>query len=150
MPQLYFLSILFNGLTGFVLVSNGDDSSLDHQDFEENTRFSLQNETFRLILGILTAITGLLVLLSPYTILIIKDGIPISRGIPILGDLIPALVGLAAGFSLIWSFYRGRSTAAGGKVAQLGETFFKYKKWMGFIIIAVAALHFLFPQALFL
>jgi hypothetical protein len=150
MIQLYFLSILFNAVTGFVLVTDSDDLSLNHQDSEGKAGFSLHNETFRLILGILTAITGILVLLSPYTVLIIKDGIPISRGIPVIGDLVPSLVGIAAGFSLIWSFYRERSSFAGGKLEHLGETFLKYKKWLGFAVIVIAVLHFLFPQALLL
>jgi hypothetical protein len=150
MIQLYFLSILFNGLAGFLLVSDSDDTYQDTGEFEGDAKFSLHNETFRLILGIITAITGLLVLLSPYTVLVIKDGIPISRGIPIIGDLVPSLVGIAAGFSLIWSFYRKRSTLSGGKLEQLGEIFLKNKKWLGIVVLAVAGLHFLFPQALLL
>jgi hypothetical protein len=150
MIQLYFLSVFFNGLAGYLLVSDSNDPAWDNKEFDDTGTFSLHNETFRLILGILTAITGLLVLLSPYTVLIIKDGIPISRGIPVIGDLVPSLVGIAAGFSLIWSFYRNRSTLSGGKLEQLGETFLKNKKLLGIAVLAVAGLHFLFPQALLL
>jgi hypothetical protein len=136
MIQLYFLSILFNGLTGFILISDRDDRG---ESIETSLRLSLNNDTIRLVLGILAAITGLLKLLSPAV-----------ENIPFLGDLIPGLGGLAAGFVLIFSYYRERSTLDSGKLEKIGDIFLKYKKWLGYVLIVSAALHFLFPQALFI
>ena len=138
MIQLYFLSILFNGLTGYVLVAketweNGSDV--------KNLVFSPHNETFRLVLGILTAVTGLLKLLNPT-----------GDSIPILGDLLPAISGVAAGIVLTFSYYKEHTQAVDseGKIEKIGNIFLHWKKGIGFTALASALLHFLFPQAFLL
>jgi hypothetical protein len=140
MIQLYFLSILFNGVTGclFIMGDNRTDDTI-----ESSLRFSPGSGMFRFILGIVTAITGVLKLLSP------------SMGnIPILGDMVPALAGIAGGFILFFGFYREHASSPAiepeGKLDRIGETFLRYKKAAGFVLLASALLHFLFPQALFL
>jgi hypothetical protein len=133
MVQFYFLSILLNGLTGYVLSFGGDKP----EALENNFRFSLNSETFRLILGILITITGLLKLLSPVDL-------------PIIGDLLPALLGLAAGFILLFGYYRDRATVDSEKMARFEASVGRYKKWLGFGLMISSALHFLFPKALFL
>jgi hypothetical protein len=136
MIQLYFLSILFNGLAGYIL-SFGRDEPDD--SIENSVKPSLNNDTFRLILGILAAVTGLLKLLSP-----------VKGNIPIIGDLIPSVLGLLAGFIMIFEYYRNRATVESEQANRLAESMFRYKKWIGFVFIISAALHFLFPKALFL
>jgi hypothetical protein len=134
MVQFYFLSILLNGLTGYILGFGRDDPEAA---IETSIRFSLNNNTFRLVLGILITITGLLKLLSPIDI-------------PVIGDLLPALLGLAAGFILLFEYYREQSTVDSEKMARFEESIGRYKKWIGFALLVSAALHFLFPRALFL
>lgn len=140
MIQLYFLSILLNGVTGYILITGdgGDSASI-----ENSLHCSLRNNTFRLVLGILTAATGVLKLLSPA-----------MDNIPLLGDLFPALAGIAAGFILVFGYYREYSSLpaeeAGGKLDRIGDTFLHYKRAAGIGLLAAALLHFLFPQALFL
>jgi hypothetical protein len=134
MVQFYFLSILLNGLTGCILSFGGDEPE---ETIKASLGFSLNNNTFRLILGILISITGLFKLLSP-------------TDIPVIGDLLPALLGLAAGFILFFGYYRAQSTVESEKTAKFEEAIRRYKKWLGFALLASAALHFLFPQALFL
>jgi uncharacterized membrane-anchored protein len=139
MEQFYFLSIVFNGLAGFLFVF--EDSRADNSA-ENNRKLSVIGDGFRLILGILAAITGILKLLLP------------MGGIPILGDLVPALAGIAAGFILIYSFYRERSAESiddnQEKINHLGEIFLHHRKTTGIILLASAVLHFLFPRAFFL
>ena len=137
MIQLYFLSIVFNGLAGFLFIfgdAEGDDSA------ERGKKFAFIGSGFRLIIGILAAITGILKLLYP------------MMGIPVLGDLLPALAGLTAGFMLIFSFYRERSANVDSeeKINRFGEVVLHYKRVIGIALLAVALLHFLFPPALFL
>jgi hypothetical protein len=136
MIQLYFLSILFNGLTGYILSFGGDGPD---DSIETGVRFSLNDDTFRLVLGILSAVTGLLKLLSP------TDG-----KFPVAGDLIPAVLGLGAGFILAFGYYRERSTVDSEQMNHMAETLDRHKKWIGLVFLASAALHFLFPTALFL
>jgi hypothetical protein len=142
MVQLYFLSIVLNGLAGFLFVFadlDGGDSA------EDSVKFSSIGSGFRLIIGILAAVTGILKLLLPM-------GDAGKIGLPILGDLLPALASLTAGFMLIFGFYRERSPHVDSeeKINHFGEIALHYKKAVGIALLAVALLHFLFPSALFL
>jgi uncharacterized membrane-anchored protein len=136
--QLYFLSIVFNGLAGFLFVF--EDSKADNSA-ENNRKLSVIGDGFRLLLGILAVLTGILKLLSP------------MAGIPILGDLVPALAGIVAGFILIYSFYRERSSEnvdGQEKINHFGEIFLHHRKTIGIILLASAVLHFLFSKAFLL
>jgi hypothetical protein len=136
MEQLYFLSILLNGLTGFMLIiGNVEESSI-----EKSMKFSLTGSGFRLILGIATVVTGLLKLFSPY------------MGVFFLGDLFPGIAGIASGFILVFGFYREHSAKidSEGKLDKMGDAFLRYRKAAGFVLLAIALLHFLFPKAIFL
>jgi uncharacterized membrane-anchored protein len=137
MIQFYFLSILFNAASGYVLVSaeGGDDKEYGIS----GVRTFLGSDTTQLILGILTMVTGLLKLLSPTV-----------GDLPIIGDLIPALVGFLAGFILVFGYYRSHSVLEDEKTASLSQFLVKNRRWIGFIAIAASALHFLFPAALLL
>ena len=95
MLQFYFLSILLNAVTGLVLLfanQNQQEESGSHMVPEV-----AYDETFRLVLGILTGIVGFFKLLT------------VVRGdVPVLGDLFAAVAGMAAGFMLLYEFYRTR------------------------------------------
>jgi len=145
MIQLYFLSILCNGLSGYILFAGNeseesDDSSPD--SLEKSIRFSLNTPTFHLVLGVLCAVTGVLKLLSPTL-----------DGILILGDLIPSVAGIIAGILLIFGIYRQDISAAPenpSALDRLGVTLLRFRRTVGFALIVVAFLHFLFPKTLFL
>ncbi|GHV76688.1 hypothetical protein AGMMS49942_15090 [Spirochaetia bacterium] len=131
MIQFYFLSIVLNALSGYVLTREPLDTSGFH--------WSLQNETSRLILGVLTIVVGLLKILSS-----------VPGDLPVIGDLIPALAGFLAGFALIFEYYRSRSTREPEHTDTIERLLIHNKKWIGFIALGAAALHFLFPSVLFL
>jgi hypothetical protein len=142
MVQLFLLSIVFNVFAGFLFIFGdfgGDNSA------EGDKKFSFIGDGFRLVVGILAAVTGLLKLFVPFV-----D--PERTVIYILGDLLPALAGIAAGFLLAFSFYRERVTHVDSeeKVNSIGDIFLQYKKAAGVVILIIALLHFLFPGALFL
>ncbi|MDR3276110.1 MAG: hypothetical protein LBT11_02675 [Treponema sp.] len=134
MMQFYFLSILLNAVTGFILVT---DKDREEPDTLASFRLDPSNGNFRFVLGLLTAVMGLLRLLS-------------STDVPVVGDIIPALAGLASGFSLIFDFYRSKTTLPSERVEKTGEFFQKNKRWLGFTAIGAALLHFLFPGLLLL
>jgi len=135
MIQLYFLSILCNGLSGYLLFAGNENKMI------EKTRFS--NPTYHLVLGILSAVVGVLKLLSPN-----------ADKILILGDLLPAAGGVAAGFLLIFGIYRQESSSAvqqtNESLDKYGVSLLRFRKSIGLGLLAVALLHFLFPQTLFL
>jgi uncharacterized membrane-anchored protein len=136
MIQFYFLSIFFNAVSGYVLAM---ESQKEDSVVEAGSQFSLDNETIRLILGILTLVSGLLKLLSA-----------IQGDIPVIGDLLPAVFGLLAGFILVFDYYRTKASVESEKSALIERILIKNKRWIGFVTIASAVLHFLFPSVLFL
>ncbi|GHT73391.1 hypothetical protein FACS1894124_1700 [Spirochaetia bacterium] len=136
MIQFYFLSILFNAASGYLLIRK-DDSETDPA--EPALPGFLQNETLHLVLGLLTVVTGFLKILSPA-----------EANTPVIGDFIPVLAGIAAGFTLIVEFYRSHSTidselSSGEPSEKVTHLLVKNRRWIGFAAIAAAALHFLFP-----
>lgn len=139
MVQLYFLSILCNGLCGFILFADNNEETVTKFQFPVN------NPTFHLILGIISAVTGVLKLLSP----------SMDR-IPVIGDLVPAAAGIIAGFVMIFGIYRKdiTSSAGGGQsgksLEDLGSALLSFRKPLGLVLLAIALIHFLLPQALFL
>jgi hypothetical protein len=138
MVQLYFLSILCNGLVGFLFIFG--DFGENNTTIESSMKFSLLSGGFRLLLGILTGVVGILKFFSP------------MEGMPILGDLFPALAGIAAGFLLVFGFYREHSTKVDdeGTIDHVGEVFLHNRKIAGVLMLVITALHFLFPAAFFL
>jgi len=136
MIQLYFLSILCNGLSGYILFNDND------REVIEFSRLSVKSPTFHLILGILSAVIGILKLLSPSV-----------EGIPILGDLIPSAAGIVAGIMLIFGIHRkdfsGKSESP-NSLDAVGTGLMRYRKPIGLVLLGSALIHFLFPQALFL
>ncbi|MDR2900939.1 MAG: hypothetical protein LBV20_05425 [Treponema sp.] len=135
MLQFYFLSILCNAVAGFVLFKNEEYPVSDDPGF----KFSIHNETFRLGFGVLTCLTALLKILSV-----------VPGDIWVIGDIIPALAGLIAGFILVFAYYRHHSDIESEKSAQLESFFESNRKWIGIVAMASAVLHFLFPAVMLL
>ncbi|MDR1430354.1 MAG: hypothetical protein LBI85_08705 [Spirochaetaceae bacterium] len=135
MLQFYVLSILANALAGFILFTCSDDGDASETGF----RFSPENRTFRLVLGIVSALTGVLKILSV-----------ISGDVPVIGDLIPALAGIASGFALIFKYYRQGSSLPSERSEKIEALITVNQRWVGVVAMASAALHFLFPTVLLL
>lgn len=135
MIQFYFLSILLNALAGYGLAMDQDKQTPAPGSLKEY----LLNETFRLVLGVLTLSTGFFKLLSA-----------VRGDIPIIGDLVPAAAGLAAGFALAFEFYRSHTTIPSLASERLELIFVKNRKWLGYGAMAAAVAHFLFPTVLFM
>ena len=135
MLQFYFLSIVLNSLAGYLLISGDSEDILEFKG-----GFSLRDETFKLIVGILAVAVGLLKLLS------VIDG-----DVPIIGDLFPALAGFLSGFILIFEYYRTRTTVEStDQTEKIDRILVRNKKIIGIAAFVAAALHFLFPKALLL
>jgi hypothetical protein len=133
MLPFYFLTILFNAVTGYVLAFCGAETR------KGGFSFSLQNETFRLALGAASVLTGLFKLLSP-----------VAGNVPIVGDLFPALCNLGGGFILVFEYYRNRSEVPSDAAEKISLFTEKYRKLAGIVSLAAAVLHFVFYPVLFL
>ena len=130
--QVYFLSVLCNALSGFVLVSDGLEGGGAPKGL-------FSNSSFRLCLGFVTAVVGILKFLSV-----------VPGNYPLVGDMAPALGGLFSGAVLLYEFYRAHSTIPSKTADSISGFINIRKKVIGGIAIAAAVLHFLFPTALFL
>lgn len=137
MLQFYFLSILLNAITGFVLFFS--DTAGTESSSECKLPSFVYDETFRLILGVLVSVTGFFKLLTA-----------VRGDIPVIGDLFPALVGLAGGFTLLYEFYKTRSTIEDDTIHPFLQKIVNSKRYVGVACFVAAAFHFLFPTILFL
>ena len=135
MLQFYFMSILLNALAGYMLIT-GDKEGL----LEFKSDFSLNDDNFQLVVGILSAATGLLKILSP-----------IEGDVPVVGDLVPGIIGILCGFLLLYGQYRNRSSdEATEQTEKIDRILVANKKIIGIAACIAAALHFLFPRVLLL
>ena len=97
------------------------------------------DKTLQLVVGILSALTGLMKLLSP-----------IQYDVAIVGDLIPSLAGLAAGAVLLLDWYQDRSDVELSLPEAIQSIYIGGRKYLGIFCIIAAVLHFIFPLVLFL
>ena len=159
MLQFYFLSVLLNLLAGLIIIyvvkENSEASPYlpDSDDpFAENpsepsksSGFKslaspfLADKTFQLVIGILSALTGLMKLLSP-----------IQYDVPVVGDLVPALAGLVSGFVLLLDWYQERSDVELPLPEVIQNVYTGGRKYLGIFCLISALLHFIFPNVLFL
>lgn len=137
MYQIYLLSVLTNVLAGVALSVGGMDEKL-HLSSVFNSEL-MQNDGFRLGLGIVTFVVGFFKLLS------------VSEGdVPVVGDILPAISGLVLGMILLLQYYRGRSNVSSPFVESLDNIFGKNSAAFGTVGILIGVLHFLLHRVLFL
>ncbi len=99
----------------------------------------LNKKSFRLIVGIAVVVVGLMKVLSVY------------EGIPIIGDLLPAVAGLAGGASILLEYYVTSTSSDDFELADnVKAVFIDSRKYIGVLCLVAAVLHFVFPGALLL
>jgi len=137
MPQFYLLSIVSNVLTGLVLSGDYLGSRLP---FLAAFRSWLEHRGAAIALGVVTAVVGVfkLIILSP------------GERVPVAGDLLPALAGIALGATLFFEATLRRPSPSESKVDRYAKAMLTYRVPLGLAGLAVALLHFLFPGAVIL
>lgn len=136
MIQFYLLSVVFNTITGLVLINNKTLSNAVNTSDSKNPFYEAKN--FLLILGILTAFTGFMKLL-----------LVMDSNVVILGDLLPAIAGLVGGAIILFDFYK-ESTSVSFEVHPIIEKITTIgRKYIGIACLIIAFFHFILPQALF-
>ena len=130
MLQFYFLSIFLNVVAGYLLFFWDDGVSS-----EGKSDFSLQGDAFVLIVGILSLLTGVVKIFSP-----------VGGRLPLIGDFIPAVVGILCSLVLLFGYYQRRTSIVDSEQTQkIDGMLAGNKKIIGGVAFAAAALHFLFP-----
>lgn len=149
MMQMYFLSIVFNVIAGLILLNTKQNSEKEVESDKKqkliqdvNKKLAsnevLSNKTFTLVIGILSLLTG-----------IIKFFCVAKGGLLILGDLIPAVTGIAVGFAILLHYYLSTATTESNLPKFLQVVFIDNIYWVGITSIVVAVLHFIMPGVLF-
>lgn len=147
MLQFYFLSILLNLVTGLVLFCEKDkvqDDSGFSSEPEETSSGNpildlMESRNFKLVLGVLSVLVGLMKLLS-----VVQDGVPV------VGDLLPAVAGLVGGFCVLLQFYMETNSIDYAPNGLIQKLFVDSRRTIGICCLVVATLHFVFPRAIFL
>ena len=153
MLQFYFLSILLNLVTGLVLFCEKDQVKDDFlggdftfaEDKEAEVGASnpilgfMESKNFKLVLGVLGVLVGLLKLLSV-----------VQNDVPVIGDLFPAVAGLMGGFCVLLQFYMETNSIDYAPNGLLQSIFVENHRTIGICCLVVATLHFVFPKVLFL
>jgi hypothetical protein len=138
MLQFYFLSVALNIGSGFVLYSVKMDTKRANSTSVQAVLVNLSADPMlRMLLGALSVLTGFFKLLS------------VAPGdVPIVGDIVPAIIGIAIGLTLLLDIYRVRPGARSRIPERFEKIIIKYKPILGLSGIAVGLIHFLFPSVL--
>jgi hypothetical protein len=132
--QFYFLSILANILAGLTLTS---DYFAEKSKAFLPIKELLSKTNVKTTIGIAAFVFGFLKLLLPVRTVVV-------------GDLLPALAGLAMGAGLILGIVRERGAVSAEAVDNLEKTVMNYRVPLGIAGLAISVLHFLVPGALLL
>jgi hypothetical protein len=138
MIQLYFLSVLCNGLSGYILFTEDDG---DGDELSGKSPVSVNSPTFHLVLGIISIVTAILKILSP-------TASSTGKSIFLFGDLLPVAAGLIAGLLLIFGIYRQNvsspETVNSSSLDRFAVTLLQSRKVVAIVLLTVAVIHFIF------
>ena len=134
MVQFYFLSVLCNSIAGYIFAfCFGSDSLSDTEISKANGKITF-NKNLILVLGIVTFITGIFKLITPF-----------HSKVPVFGDLIPAVAGIVSGFCLLLDYYNTATTIPISLPKKLDAVLIKSRRYVGIIVMVSALIHFLLP-----
>jgi len=137
MAQFYLLSIVSMILSGLALSGDYLGSRVA---FLATFRSWLEHRGAAIGLGVVTAAVGIfkLIVRSP------------GETVPVAGDLLPALVGMALGAAVFFEATLRRPNPTESRIDRYAKAVLSYRVPLGLGGLAVALLHFLFPGAVIL
>ncbi len=137
MAQFYLLSVVSCILTGLVL--SGDYLGARVPAFA-TFRAWLENRSAAMTLGLATAVIGFIKLFVRAP----------GDSVAVVGDLLPAITGMAVGATLFFEALLRKPSTPERKVERYAKAVLTYRIPLGLVGVAVALLHFLFPRAVIL
>jgi hypothetical protein len=135
MYLLYALSVVLNLFAGISAAYSLLDEKIGIGKFFSSEGFT--DPRFRLVLGLFTFIVGFLKLIFVF------------NGLPVLGDLIPAVGGMVLGFILILFFYLDRASIKTDNLVKLEEIFIGNAGVFGVAGIIISLVHLVLPGVIF-
>lgn len=137
MVQFYLLSVLTNLLAGTTLAR---DYLVEKMPILKSFQDLLGSRGVRATLGFVAAIVGLLKLIVQ----------PVGGSVAVLGDILPALMGMALGGALLVDFFQERVSVPAETMDKVQKAVRSYQVPLGIAGIGISLLHFLIPGALLL
>ena len=143
MPQFYLLTVVSTVVAGLALSS---DHLGKKSDFFASFRFLRKTRSIQIAAGLITAVIGVLKLIfrSP------------GENVVVVGDLLPAAVGIILGIILFGEAFRqypkedGEPERVEKSVEKMTQAIMPYRVPVGIAGAVVGLVHFLFPRILFL
>ena len=137
MAQFYLLSVFANIVAGLTLAGDYLGEKFAFLASYKNLR---ENRAAPIVIGIATLAVGLI------TFFVRAPG----DTVPIVGDLLPSLAGIAMGITLLVESFRQQVDSRGPQVEKLSKALISYRVPAGIAGVAIAMVHFLFPAAVIL
>ncbi len=134
MVQFYALSVVINVLCGLLLTLEENEK---RTGVMSRLRKALDDRGVKFALGIGALVVGVFKILTP-----------IAGDVPVIGDLLPALAGVAVGGVFLTEFYRRSSDVSTETVQKLDSTLLVNKRYIGILAVGSGILHFLMPGVL--
>lgn len=134
MLQFYFLSIVANLVAGMTLSSEWLAEKIPTLGSVVST---LSSRRAKLASGLSSLLVGFAKLFIPVA------------GPLIIGNLFPAIMGMAMGITLLFEVFR-QDAVLPAEQAEKTEKLIRYRTTLGMLGIAAAILHFFLPERLFL
>jgi hypothetical protein len=136
MLQFYFLSILTNALAGALLSADYFGRRIQRLAWlvarPASRRLKMGSGAAALLVGACTIFW------------------PAGGGVPVIGDLVPSIAGLAMGVALLFEVFRQDALFPSEPAAAPARIGLDWRSMFGIAGLAVALLHFFLPERPFL
>jgi hypothetical protein len=136
MEQFYFLSVLVNITGGLLMAGNVIIKTIYNSEAIQKL---LKIEAFLLIFSIIAAITGLFKIISP-----------LKGDVYVIGDIFPAAASFTIAIHFFSKYLEEKNSVIFDPLGKIEPVVENYRSFIGIACIAIAILHFLFPQVLFI
>ncbi len=132
MLQFYFLSVMTNAAAGMILAA--DYLSAHWRPFAP-VGLRISSRGFRLGFGVAALLVG-----------VCKLAWPVAPGTPVVGDLMPAVTGMAMGVALLFEVFRQDAIYPREPAERSAAQGLDWRALLGFIGMGIAVLHFFLPE----
>ena len=99
----------------------------------------MNDRLFRLVVGVLGLLAGVLIIISP-----------IQNDTPVVGDLVPALANILGSLALLLEFYANKLSTDINLPFFLQGVFVTGRRYLGVFCIIAGLMHFIFPRIMLL
>ena len=136
MVQFYFLSIFVNLIGGLLLAGDVLNKQFSKLDILQEL---FKAPAYLLSFSIISGVTGIFKIISVF-----------NGDVPVIGDLIPALISMLIAVYLFITWQKSRDQDINTAFEKTDSLIDKYKNILGIAAIVISLLHFFFPNVLFI